>query len=242
MVVPGCLDGLHFEPSSNHLEECSWRWTIMQSPTFAVSEMHLPWHARLFAECLVFFPIVFYFTFLFYFYFLGSLMSLKEYQWRQSPSLVVLARCRSRIGLLHETWNGPSEKSPSKRTYWARQLHLTFTSNRLAQVGDVGQGVQRWSWILSNTTPDEPMETTKQTWLKCPAYFYSSKVVSSHTKNIGTWRLPSLRFTIFVLYRSTISPEENNYRLSSGVSQDKKLTSSPLSHTHPQVQLFPAIQ
>lgn len=40
---------------------------------------------------------------------------------------------------------------------------------------------------------------------------------------------------------STISPEESNYRLSSGVSQDKKLTtSSPLSHTHiPESGYFP---
>lgn len=29
-LLPGCWGQLHSEPSSHHLEECSWRWTLMQ--------------------------------------------------------------------------------------------------------------------------------------------------------------------------------------------------------------------
>lgn len=41
--VPGCLDRLHSQPSSNHLEECSWRWTSMQPrPCFSEQRIANP--------------------------------------------------------------------------------------------------------------------------------------------------------------------------------------------------------
>lgn len=41
--VPGCLDRLHSQPSSNHLDECSWRWTSMQPrPCFSEQRIANP--------------------------------------------------------------------------------------------------------------------------------------------------------------------------------------------------------
>mgnify|MGYP006868031308 CR=1 FL=1 len=69
ILVPGCLDGLHFEPSNNNLEECIWRWTIMQPPTLLCPRC-TSHGTRISAECLVFSPIVLYSLFPFLFFFL----------------------------------------------------------------------------------------------------------------------------------------------------------------------------
>lgn len=71
MFVPGCWDRLHLEPSSNNLEECSWRWAIMQPPTLLCPRC-TPHDTCVAAECLVFSPIVLY-LFLQYFLFFGEL-------------------------------------------------------------------------------------------------------------------------------------------------------------------------
>lgn len=188
MVIPGCLDGLHFEPSSNHLEECSWRWTIMQPPTLLCPRC-TSHDTRLSAECLVFFPIVFYFPFYFLFLFREG--------WCHSRNIndgnirCALASSWHVVVLALDCYTKPEMdrvKRPIQAHVLGAPISSDFTSNRFAQVGDVGQGVQRWSWILSNTTTPSasPWKTTKQTWLKFPASCYPYKVVSSHTKNIGT--------------------------------------------------------
>ena len=48
--VPGCLDRLHFQPSSNHLEECSWRWTSPAAPTLFLGDRRCSLAYRVYAE------------------------------------------------------------------------------------------------------------------------------------------------------------------------------------------------
>ena len=91
--------------------------------------------------------------------------------------------------------------------------------------------------MRSNTISEWESMAANRAWLECPGCcFLLSARVTPQTIHLT---YPSLHFTMFVLYRSTISPEENNYKLSPWVSQDKKLASSQATRPSHQVRLFP---
>lgn len=143
--------------------------------------MHPPWHThvcrmpRLFPHCVLL-P------------FLGSLVSLKEYRWRQSPSLLRRAGTLSFshwLVTLNVKWT--ECESPSKRTYWACQLHPTSLQIDLPRSGtsDKASSAEAGYYQTPTTSEFDSMTNCETNMVRRPACCYSSKIVSSHTKNIA---------------------------------------------------------